>query len=104
MDGYQLARVAPDGMLLVTTQLDLAEYSLAAEERELPTLWQGVDILASRTDSIVEYLGQAGIDVRAVRAEQRNLLQNKSADPERTTIWRCGWAARRWPRHRTPKR
>lgn len=28
MDGYQFARVAPDGMLLVTTQLDLAEYSL----------------------------------------------------------------------------
>jgi maleate cis-trans isomerase len=146
MDGYQFARVAPDGMLLVTTQLDLAEYSLAAVERELPALWQGVDILAARTDSIaisgvplaaslgrtrmgallaeatdragrrcytdleshieamqhfgaerialatrwpdtlneriVEYLGQAGIDVRAVRAEQRNLLQNKTADPE----------------------
>lgn len=52
MDGYQFARVAPDGMMLVTTQLDLAEYSLAAVERELPTLHEGVDILASRTDSI----------------------------------------------------
>jgi maleate cis-trans isomerase len=145
MDGYQFARVAPDGMLLVTTQLDLAEYSLAAVERELPALWEGVDILASRTDSIaisgvplaaslgrarteallteasdragrrchtdleahieamhhlgaerialatrwpdalndriVEYLGQAGIDVRTVQAEQRNLQQNKAADP-----------------------
>lgn len=52
MDGYQFARVAPDGMLLVTTQLNLAEYSLAAVEHELPTLWEGVDILASRADSI----------------------------------------------------
>jgi maleate cis-trans isomerase len=146
MDGYQFARVAPDGMLLVTTQLDLAEYSLAAVERELPALWEGVDILASRTDSIaisgvplaaslgrartgallaeasnragrpcrtdleshieamqhlgaerialatrwpdalneriVDYLGQAGIEVRSVRAEQRNLQQNKAANPE----------------------
>jgi maleate cis-trans isomerase len=146
MDGYQFARVAPDGMVLVTTQLDLAEYSLAAVERELPALWDGVDILASRTDSIaisgvplaaslgrertrallaeatdragrrchtdleahieamhhlgaerialatrwpdalngriVDYLGQAGIEVRSVRAEQRDLQQNKAADPE----------------------
>jgi maleate cis-trans isomerase len=146
MDGYQFARVAPDGMLLVTTQLDLAEYSLAAVERELPMLWEGLDILASRTDSIaisgvplaaslgrertgallaeagdragrpcrtdleshiaamqhlgaqrialatrwphalnesiVEYLGQAGIEVRSLRAEQRNLQQNKAANAE----------------------
>jgi hypothetical protein len=52
IDGYQFARVAPDGMMLVTTQLDLADYSLAAVELELPALWKGVDILASRTDSI----------------------------------------------------
>ncbi len=146
MDGYQFARVAPDGMLLVTTQLDLAEYSLAAVERELPALNEGVDTLASRTDSIsisgvplaaslgrdrtvallaeagdragrpcrtdleahieamhhlgaerialatrwpdalneaiVAYLALAGIEVRSVRAEQRNLQQNKVANPE----------------------
>ena len=146
LDGYQFARVAPDGMMLVTTQLDLAEYSLAAVERELPALWDGVDILASRTDSIaisgvplaaslgrertgallaeasdragracrtdleshieamqhlgaerialatrwpdalnariVDYLGQAGIEVRSLRAEQRDLQQNKAAGPE----------------------
>jgi maleate cis-trans isomerase len=146
MDAYQFARVAPDGMLLVTTQLDLAEYSLAAVEHELPALWEGVDILASRTDSIsisgvplaaalgrdrmasllaeasdrvgrrchtdleahieaiqhlgaerialatrwpdtlndriVEYLGQADIEVCSVQAEQRNLQQNKTAAPE----------------------
>ena len=137
MDGYQFARVAPDGMMLVTTQLDLAEYSLAAVERELPSLWAGVDVLAARADSIsisgvplaaslgrgrtldllgdagersgltvrtdleahiealhhlgadrialatrwpdalngriIEYLGQAGVEVLATRAEQRDL-------------------------------
>lgn len=146
MDGYQFARVAPDGMLLVTTQLDLAEYSLSAVEHELPTLWEGVDILASRTDSIsisgvplaaslgrmrmasllaeasdkaglrchtdleahiealhhlsaerialatrwpdalnskiIDYLRHADIEVCSVQAEQRNLQQNKTADPE----------------------
>ena len=146
MDGYQFARVAPDGMLLVQTSLDLAEYSLQAVERELPALWEGVDILANRTDSIsisgvplaaslgrertsallaeaadrsgrrvhtdleahieamhhmgaerialatrwpdalnariVEYLQVAGIAVATVCAEQRNLAQNKDADPE----------------------
>ncbi|GFG54140.1 hypothetical protein CQY20_20995 [Mycolicibacterium agri] len=146
MDGYQFARVAPDGMLLVTTQLDLAEYSLAAVERQLPALWEGVGVLAPRTDSIAisgvplaaslgrerttallaeaadragrpcrtdleshiealhhlgaerialatrwpdalndriaEYLGQAGIEVASLRSEQRNLQQNKAADPQ----------------------
>lgn len=146
MDGYQFARVAPEGMMLVTTQLDLAEYSLAAVERELPTLAEAVDILTGRVDSIalsgvplaaslgrsrmlgilaeasersglrchtdleahiealkhlgaerialatrwpdplnhkiVGYLAEAGIDVLATLAEQRDLAQNKSASPE----------------------
>jgi maleate cis-trans isomerase len=145
MDGYQFARVAPDGMMLVTTQLDLAEYSVAAVERELPTLREGVDILSSRCDSIsisgvplaaslgrtrtlailddaaqrsglecltdleahvlalqhlgahriavatrwpdalnraiVGYLGECGMEVGEVRAEQRDLAQNKVASP-----------------------
>jgi maleate cis-trans isomerase len=146
MDGYQFARIAPDGMMLVTTQLDLAEYSLAAVERELPKVWEGVDVLAPRVDSIaisgvplaaslgrdrmldllaqagdrsglrcrtdleahiealqhlgadriamatrwpdalnskiVDYLGEAGIDVLVTRAEPRDLQQNKAASPE----------------------
>lgn len=52
MDGYQFARVAPDGMMLVTTQLDLAEYSVEAVERELPAVGDGIDVLATRVDSI----------------------------------------------------
>jgi maleate cis-trans isomerase len=146
MDGYQFARVAPDGMMLVTTQLDLAEYSVAAVERELPAIWESIDVLRGRVDSIalsgvplaaslgrartlglltaagersglrcstdleahiealdhldasriamatrwpdelnhriVSYLGEAGIEVLATAAEQRNLAQNKAADPE----------------------
>lgn len=38
MDAYQFYRVAPDGMMLVTTGLNLKEYSLAAVETELPAL------------------------------------------------------------------
>lgn len=72
MDGYQFARVAPDGMMLVTTQLDLAEYTLEAVERELPALHEGVDILASRTDSI----SVSGVPLAASlgRARMRDLL------------------------------
>jgi len=33
-------RVAPDGMMLVTTQLNLADYTVAAVEAELPTFWE----------------------------------------------------------------
>jgi hypothetical protein len=35
MDAYQFYRVAPEGMMLVTTGLDLPDYSLAGVEREL---------------------------------------------------------------------
>lgn len=69
VDGYQFARVAPDGMMLVTTQLDLAEYSLAAVERELPTLWEGVDILASRVDS----MSISGVPLAASLGRSRTL-------------------------------
>lgn len=36
MDAYQFYRVAPAGMMLVTTGLNFKEYSLAAVESELP--------------------------------------------------------------------
>ncbi|CAN5356832.1 hypothetical protein BH11ACT5_BH11ACT5_12910 [soil metagenome] len=69
MDGYQFARVAPDGMMLTTTQLDLAEYSIAAVERELPTLWEGVDILAPRVDS----MSISGVPLAASLGRERTL-------------------------------
>ena len=147
MDGYQFARVAPDGMMLVTTQLDLREYSLAAVEEQLPTLREAVDILGRRevdsmsisgvplaaslgrartlelledasgrsgiecltdleahiealhalraeriavatrwphalNERIRSYLAEAGIEVLATAAEQRDLQQNKAASPQ----------------------
>ena len=38
LDAYQFYRVAPEGMMLVTTGLDLKDYTVAAVERELPAL------------------------------------------------------------------
>ena len=48
MDAYQFYRVAPEGMMLVTTGLNLAGHSLAAVEHELPTFWERVDLLAKK--------------------------------------------------------
>ena len=48
MDAYQFYRVAPEGMMLVTTGLNLAGHSLAAVEHELPTFWERVDWLCFR--------------------------------------------------------
>ncbi len=45
MDAYQFYRVAPEGMMLVTTGLDLKDYTLAAVEQELSSLWQRFDLL-----------------------------------------------------------
>lgn len=48
MDAYQFYRVVPEGVMLVTTGLDLKEYSLAAVEEQLPALWKAFDLLASK--------------------------------------------------------
>jgi hypothetical protein len=42
MDAYQFYRIAPEGMILVTTQLNLQDRTLAAVENELSTLWEGL--------------------------------------------------------------
>jgi hypothetical protein len=48
MDAYQFYRIAPEGVMLITTGLNLKEYSLAAVETELPTLWQRFDLLRKK--------------------------------------------------------
>ena len=48
LDAYQFYRVAPEGMMLVTTGLNLKEYSLAAVEQELPVLRERFDLLAQK--------------------------------------------------------
>ncbi len=78
MDGYQFARVAPDGMMMVTTQLDLREYSLAAVEEQLPTLREAVSILAGRS---VNSLAISGVPLAASLGidRMRALLDELSA-------------------------
>ena len=77
LDAYQFYKVAPDGMMLVTTQLNLADYSLAAVERELPTFHERVDLLGSRH---VDVIALSGVPVAAGlgRTRVRELLDDVS--------------------------
>lgn len=68
LDAYQFYSVAPDGAMLVTTQLDLAEYSLAAVEHELPTFWKRVDLLASKRCDVIAL---SGVPVASVLGRPR---------------------------------
>jgi maleate cis-trans isomerase len=68
LDAYQFYALAPDGMMLITTQLNLAEYSLAAVERELETLWQRVDLLASTRANVIAL---SGVPIASVLGRSR---------------------------------
>src|SRR5918992_614024 len=57
LDAYLFYAIAPDGAMLVTTQLNLSGYSLAAVENELPTFWQRVDLLASKRADVIALSG-----------------------------------------------
>ncbi len=80
MDAYQFYRVAPEGMMLVTTGLNLQGHSLEAVERELPAFWRAVDILKKkRVDRIAlsgvpvaTYLGRKRMLEILAEAEQRS--------------------------------
>ena len=74
LDAYQFYRVAPEGMMLVTTGLDLGAYTLDAVERELPVLWQRLELLA---DKKVDRISLSGVPVAAAlgRSRMRNILQ-----------------------------
>ena len=63
-DAYQFYRVAPEGMMLVTTGLNLREYSLAAVEENLPTLWDRFDLLAKKK---VDRLSLSGVAICCAR-------------------------------------
>jgi maleate cis-trans isomerase len=82
MDAYQFYRIAPEGMMLVTTGLDLKEYSLAAVEAELPTLWQRFELLARKK---VDRMALSGVPVASAlgRARMLEILREGS---ERTGI------------------
>jgi maleate cis-trans isomerase len=70
IDAYQFYRVAPDGMLLVTTGLDLAEYSLAAVEQELRQLDHRLDILRGK---VVDRIALSGVPVASALGRTRTL-------------------------------
>jgi maleate cis-trans isomerase len=73
LDAYQFYRVAPEGMMLVTTGLDLKDYTLAAVERELPVLWQRFDLLAKKK---VDRISLSGVPVASAlgRKKTREIL------------------------------
>src|SRR6185295_3821777 len=70
LDAYQFYRVAPEGMMLVTTGLNLAEYSLAAVERELPELTQRFDLLAGKK---VDRMSLSGVPVASALGRPKML-------------------------------
>ena len=73
LDAYQFYRVAPEGAILVTTGLNLTDYTLAAVEQELPTLWQRFDVLAKKK---VDRISLSGVPVASAlgRAKMREIL------------------------------
>jgi maleate cis-trans isomerase len=70
LDAYQFYKVAPDGVMLVTTQLDLAGYSLEAVERELPTFWSRIELLASKRADVIAL---SGVPIASVLGRPRVL-------------------------------
>ena len=83
MDAYQFYRVAPEGMMLVTTGLNLGGYTLEAVEAELPVLWQRFELLAKKR---VDRIALSGVPVASAlgRRRMREILEEGSR--------RCGIA------------
>ena len=84
MDAYQFYRVAPEGMMLVTTGLDLKDYTLAAVEKELPMLWQRFDLLAKKK---VDRLSLSGVPVASALGRKR--MREILAEGEKRTGLAC---------------
>jgi len=78
LDAYQFYRIAPEGMMLVTTGLDLKDYTLAAVERELPVLWQRFDLLSKKK---VDRISLSGVPVVSAlgRRKTREILAEGEA-------------------------
>jgi arylmalonate decarboxylase len=72
LDAYQFYRIAPEGMMLSTTGLDLKDYTLAAVEAELPILWERFKLLAKKVDRI----SLSGVPVASAlgRTKMREIL------------------------------
>ncbi len=70
LDAYQFYRIAPEGMVLITTGLNLKEYSVAAVEQELPTLWQRFDLLAKKR---ADRISLSGVPIAAALGRRKML-------------------------------
>lgn len=70
MDGYQFYKSAPDGVMLVTTQMSLKEYSSDSVEENLPAFWAGVDVLAHKQ---VDRIALSGVPIAATLGRKRTL-------------------------------
>ncbi len=82
MDSYQFYRIAPDGMMLVTTGLDLSEYSLDSVESQLPPFYSALDLLKHKR---VDRIALSGVPIAAAMGRPRMLAMLKEAS-ERTGI------------------
>jgi maleate cis-trans isomerase len=69
-DAYQFYRVAPEGMRLVTTGLNLQGHSLEAVEKELPAFWDRIDLMAKRK---VDRIALSGVPVASMLGRKRML-------------------------------
>jgi maleate cis-trans isomerase len=78
LDAYQFYRVAPEGMMLLTTGLNLTDYTLAAVEQELPTLWNRFDLFAKKK---VDRISLSGVPVASAlgRTRMREILAEGEA-------------------------
>jgi arylmalonate decarboxylase len=68
MDSYQFYKVAPDGVMLVTTGLDLKEYTIESVESQLPSLYSALDLLAKKG---VDRISLSGVPIAAALGPTR---------------------------------
>ncbi|HUP93816.1 MAG TPA: hypothetical protein VM164_02830 [Burkholderiales bacterium] len=77
LDAYQFYRTAPEGMMLVTTGLNLGDYTLAAVEAELPTLWQRFEVLAKKGVDRISLSGVPGASALGRKTRREILAEGK---------------------------
>lgn len=82
LDAYQFYRVAPEGMMLVTTGLDLSEYTLASVEAQMPAFYSALDLLAQKK---VNRISLSGVPIAAALGRKRMLALLQDAQ-QRTGI------------------
>ena len=70
LDSYQFYKVAPEGMMLVTTGLNLAEYTLESVEAQMPAFYSALDLLAKKP---VDRISLSGVPVAAALGRKRML-------------------------------